>query len=97
MIIIILLYDNNMPIHKTQLEFDPFHIDPEVLQKMDHHNKREKSLRDKYLKMKLKLKKQEQKLFNAFMKESEAFEVRKNEIKDMMQRSLKLDQDYRNK
>ena len=57
MIIIILLYNNNMPIHKTKLEFDPFHIDPEVLQKMDDHNKREKALRDKYLKMQLKLKK----------------------------------------
>ena len=82
-----------MPIHKTKLEFDPFHIDSEVLQKMDHHNKLEKDLRDKYLKMKLKLKKQEQKLFNDFMKESDDFAKRKDEVGEMMERSLKLDRD----
>ena len=82
----------------SSLEFDPFYLDvaPEVLREMDESNKKYKALREKQQKINLKLRKlkiQKAKIFNDFMKESEAFEKRKNELKGMMNLSLKLDHD----
>ena len=56
MIIIILLYNNNMPYKK--LSFDPNYIDasPEVLIEMDKSNKIYKALRDKQKKIEKKMK-----------------------------------------
>ena len=70
----------------SSLEFDPFYLDvaPEVLREMDESNKKYKALREKQQKINkkiIKLKIQEAKIFNDFMKESVAFEKRKNDSK----------------